>query len=357
MADGYWVDSRAAIKFGVTPSLILGVVAKWIRTNRKRGKEHHFHEGKCWMYDTLEAFAEKIDCLTQKQIEYALKKLEEGGALIVGNFNTRPGDRTKWYTLSDEWLSVLDKNGVATISENSEKVSPTISENSGSISENSGSVTNINNNNTCLDLIKKQLDLNMPGTSSEQDEKPFCEFECKDTEKMFQATSKWMGKMRELYRGIDVEQEVLKAKGWMLAKPERKKTYRGMQAFFSNWFSTAVDNAKKNSSVYQSKKEEKEKSSAQKEKEEKAKMEELERICEEEERKRQAWEAKRKEDERRRRFATINFIRAQEVIHDIPKAPKTQEPEKPATPVMTAERLAERRRILEEQKRQILAEA
>ena len=35
---------------------------------------------------------------SQQQIQRALKRLEEAGAIRVGNFNSNPYDHTKWYT-------------------------------------------------------------------------------------------------------------------------------------------------------------------------------------------------------------------------------------------------------------------
>ena len=55
--------------------------------------EHHFD---------VEAAKKLHPYLTPRQINYALNKLIEEKAIITGNFNKAPYDRTLWYALNDE---------------------------------------------------------------------------------------------------------------------------------------------------------------------------------------------------------------------------------------------------------------
>lgn len=49
---------------------------------------------------------------------------------------------------------------------------------------------------------------------------------------------------RELYPGVDVEQELRNMTGWLEANRERRKTKRGVQKFINNWLSKAQNRAK-----------------------------------------------------------------------------------------------------------------
>lgn len=49
---------------------------------------------------------------------------------------------------------------------------------------------------------------------------------------------------KELYPGVDVEQELRNMTGWLEANRERRKTKRGVQKFINNWLSKAQNRAK-----------------------------------------------------------------------------------------------------------------
>ena len=52
--------------------------------------------------------------------------------------------------------------------------------------------------------------------------------------------------MADLYPGVDIEPELLRAKGWLISNPTRRKTGRGMSKFLYGWVSRAQDKSKGN---------------------------------------------------------------------------------------------------------------
>lgn len=69
----------------------------WIKHNEKNKK--HFYGEKYWTYNTVEAFQELFPMWSYKQIRLMLQKLEDDKFLVIGNFNEKKYDKTKWYSL------------------------------------------------------------------------------------------------------------------------------------------------------------------------------------------------------------------------------------------------------------------
>nr|DAH04562.1 MAG TPA: Replication initiator A family protein [Caudoviricetes sp.] len=100
-------DQQIAKEYGVNAAIIFQNLAYWIEHNR--ANETNFHDGRYWTYNSVRAFAELFPYLTDKQIRGALKKLEEGGMILVGNYNKSAYDRTRWYALAEKGLSIYTK--------------------------------------------------------------------------------------------------------------------------------------------------------------------------------------------------------------------------------------------------------
>lgn len=100
-------DPQIAQEYGVNAAIIFQNLAYWIEHNR--ANETNFHDGRYWTYNSVRAFTELFPYLTDKQIRGALKKLEEGGMILVGNYNKSAYDRTRWYALAEKGLSIYTK--------------------------------------------------------------------------------------------------------------------------------------------------------------------------------------------------------------------------------------------------------
>lgn len=93
-------DVEVATKYGTNVSIILGNINYWIQKNRENGK--HFHDGRYWTYNTVAAFHALMPFMSANVINTALKRAEEEGLLVTGNYNKLPFDRTKWYALTEK---------------------------------------------------------------------------------------------------------------------------------------------------------------------------------------------------------------------------------------------------------------
>lgn len=100
-------DPNVAKAYGVNAAVIFQNLAYWIEHNRANGT--NFHDGRYWTHNSVKAFSELFPYLTEKQIRGALKKLEDGGMILVGGYNKSAYDRTRWYALADKGLSIYTK--------------------------------------------------------------------------------------------------------------------------------------------------------------------------------------------------------------------------------------------------------
>jgi hypothetical protein len=77
-------------------------IAYWIRKNY--ANHRHFHENRYWTYNSYPAFTKLFPFWSLRTIRCIVKRAEEAGLLIIGNFNKKSYDNTNWYTLTDKAL-------------------------------------------------------------------------------------------------------------------------------------------------------------------------------------------------------------------------------------------------------------
>lgn len=107
----YSFDVEHAAEYGVDEAIMIYNFQFWIRKNLVNGK--HIHEGRCWTYNSMRAFADLFPFWTEKQVRRILKSLIEQGILLRGNFSSNAYDRTMWYAFADEpkFLSIPNRRG------------------------------------------------------------------------------------------------------------------------------------------------------------------------------------------------------------------------------------------------------
>ena len=98
----YQFDTDIAALYGVDESIMIANLQFWIRKNEANGK--HFHDGRFWTYNSIEAFSKLFPFWTARQIRRILKSLEEKGVIVTGNYNTSAYDRTTWYAFGDSFV-------------------------------------------------------------------------------------------------------------------------------------------------------------------------------------------------------------------------------------------------------------
>lgn len=94
-----------AVKVGVDKAILLENIMFWI--NRNIANKQHEHDGETWTYNSTNAFAELFPYFSANKIQKLLRQLEVDGYIKTGNYNTSPYDRTKWYTIANEWVKSL----------------------------------------------------------------------------------------------------------------------------------------------------------------------------------------------------------------------------------------------------------
>lgn len=100
----YHFNADLAQRHGVNGAIFLHAMAFWVAKNQANGR--HFHEGRTWTYNTLDALTKLFPFWTRRQVERIVAKLKEEGALLTGNFSQDKTDRTVWYALTDPVLEV-----------------------------------------------------------------------------------------------------------------------------------------------------------------------------------------------------------------------------------------------------------
>lgn len=94
-----------AKEYGITQAIILNNLYYWISKNIANNK--HFYDGNYWTYNSKKAFSGLFPYLTERQIDYSLKKLIDDGLIVKGNYNKMAYDRTLWYAITKKGYSIL----------------------------------------------------------------------------------------------------------------------------------------------------------------------------------------------------------------------------------------------------------
>lgn len=89
-------DIDVAKLVGTDAAILLSNIEFWVAKNEANNKS--FFEGRFWTYNSINAWCKLFPYLTEKQIRRCLDKLEKENFIVVGNFNKKKYDRTKWYS-------------------------------------------------------------------------------------------------------------------------------------------------------------------------------------------------------------------------------------------------------------------
>ena len=94
-----------AVKYGMLEAVILNNLYFWIKKNEANDK--NYHDGYYWTYNSAKAFHKLFPYVSEHRIRNALKHLEEEGLIVTGNYNQSAYDRTIWYALTENAISIL----------------------------------------------------------------------------------------------------------------------------------------------------------------------------------------------------------------------------------------------------------
>ncbi len=102
----YSFNVQLAEQYGVEEAVLLNNMYFWIQHNA--ANKSNFHDGQYWTYNSAQAFAEIFPFWSRQKIDRMIQKLKEKGALIIGNYNEKSGDRTRWFALPDGITAVIE---------------------------------------------------------------------------------------------------------------------------------------------------------------------------------------------------------------------------------------------------------
>lgn len=97
------VDRVLAEKIGLNEAIVIQQLHYWIMQNKRQNK--NFYDGRYWTFNSFEKWhRENFYFWSVRTLTRIFKKLEEEGILLVGNYNKRGYDRTKWYSINYDKL-------------------------------------------------------------------------------------------------------------------------------------------------------------------------------------------------------------------------------------------------------------
>lgn len=132
-----------AEKYGVHAAILLNNLEHWIAHNK--ANNINYRDGYYWTFNSKRAFAELFPYMNERQIDYALKKLIDGGIIITSKYNTSVYNHTLWYTITKLGYSIL---------QNCEIEEAKLCNGS---TENVKSMTNINNKYINTDINERNI--------------------------------------------------------------------------------------------------------------------------------------------------------------------------------------------------------
>ena len=91
-----------ATKIGLNEAMFLQQLHYWV------DRSHNEFEGRKWVYNTVPEWCKQFPFWSKRTLERILSTLEKQGLILVGNYNRKGFDRTKWYTVNYEKLTELE---------------------------------------------------------------------------------------------------------------------------------------------------------------------------------------------------------------------------------------------------------
>ena len=96
-----------AQRYGMVAAVLIHDFAYWTAKNRANGK--HMHDGLCWTYNSAKAFQVQYPYMSKSQIYSALKKMQDDGLIVKGDYNTDKWVHTPWYAITEKGYAVISE--------------------------------------------------------------------------------------------------------------------------------------------------------------------------------------------------------------------------------------------------------
>ena len=96
-------NPKLAIEIGLNEAIVLQKIHYWLVNNGRNGI--NYHNGRYWTFNSIKKWRDEFfPWWSVDTVRRTFKSLESKGLLIVGNFNKKGYDQTKWYTINYQKL-------------------------------------------------------------------------------------------------------------------------------------------------------------------------------------------------------------------------------------------------------------
>lgn len=85
-------------------AIIVQQIHYWLITS------NHFKDGRKWVYNTMDEWQKQFPWIANSTLRRHFKQLEQENVLLTANYNKAKFDRTKWYSLNYEKISILERS-------------------------------------------------------------------------------------------------------------------------------------------------------------------------------------------------------------------------------------------------------
>lgn len=233
--------------FQYYPRDILSDINYQAMTWAERGMYHHLMDI-CWIETFIPddpAILARVLCISEEEFSEAWKVIgkcfkggSKNGQLVHPRLDIERAKQAQWREKSSRGgkLSAHKrKNQKAKVPQ--QGGCPLVGT-KGQPKVNSSSSSSSSNNNLSNDRLLDGATLPTPAAEV------FTELPCTGKTQSWPVTKSYIAEMAPLYPGIDIEAEILRAKGWLLNNPTRRKTSVGMTRFLGSWFAREQDKAR-----------------------------------------------------------------------------------------------------------------
>lgn len=119
--DGYNipVNTKLASVVGLKKSIILQQVFYWTELYKhSKDKKSHFRDGRWWVYNTMEEWDKQLSFVAKsRQLKTLFLELERDKLLLVGEYNQKGYDKTKWYSVDVDAVKTIVNTHCAKIAQ------------------------------------------------------------------------------------------------------------------------------------------------------------------------------------------------------------------------------------------------
>ena len=98
-------DTEFAARYGIEESIIFGNIYHWCIYNKEN--KINLQKGKdgverYYTFNSIASIQSQYNYIALSKVYRVIKRLEDEGLIVTGCFNKRPGDKTRWYSVTEK---------------------------------------------------------------------------------------------------------------------------------------------------------------------------------------------------------------------------------------------------------------